>query len=476
MSTTTTELQAIWDKASAHLSSHTIANEQNGELVIPIYDEQYLRRLSKHVSLTAKLPVLLEQLLQTYLTHNDTPCKLHVLILCDLALAISLRIVHENTSTLCRGRHCDNKLCEHELCLLLITLCDTFCHYLLADELAVIVFYLRQRTRVLCRVFERWLTALHGHQRPLAIADKNWEHSNAQKLELPVLKFCNRVLFRLNGCSNNIETRGQFLIFMANFVDIDSRSGYNLSGQFHLENVTILEAANEEHAALRYEYDVQLYHALWQLQDVFRDPRNMASPQNGTRLAQFRENLDLVLSTFNKNVIAEDEANGHFETKAQFAAVNGGASNTIGKYLTSTHLFHKQLKNPSFRRYILVQALIFIKTHQVEFPMETRPKITTLTKFAPDLQKWFLEKYAEIVNTVLPSIPPHGQLFTSAVKHILQRDENWLVWKYNKKDARCQPLKLSSAHLPAIFDDNDIDNGDDAEEDEEEDDDDIDMA
>eukprot|EP00483_Globobulimina_turgida_P006896 UN06909 len=157
---------------------------------------------------------------------------------------------------------------------------------------------------------------------------------------------------------------------------------------------------------------------------------------NETRFALFQQNLDLVLESFKNNMIDMDEAMGHYKTIANINIKHS----SCGKYLTSYRLFNKEFHNPSFRRYILVQALVFLKSHSVKTKSE-HPKLTQLNKFKENDRDWLINKHIQIMNEILPNIPPNGDKFTKFIANILERDENWLIWKYNRKDSRCKNLK-----------------------------------
>lgn len=188
--------------------------------------------------------------------------------------------------------------------------------------------------------------------------------------------------------------------------------------------------------------DQALYAATWQIQDVFRDPQHLGKPEHAQRLKTFQQNLDLVLNTFQKNPISHSVAAGHFATR------DTGYHHC--KYLTSQRLFTKQLHNPSFRRSILVQALIFLKSHNVDVPFQ-RPKLSPMNKFDAKDREWFEGKYAQILNRILPSIPPDGSRFAKFVKGVLERDEHWLIWKYqDDKSNRCSKLKRSPVITPKL--------------------------
>jgi len=276
-------------------------------------------------------------------------------------------------------------------------------HHLSCDELPTLLNYLFSRTTLICRLSHRPGT------------------------ELQFLKFANHVLSRVD----DIELAGHWMVFMANFVQIDSRSGQNHLGNFNLSNITILD--QPEDAADSPMVDQRLYSATWQLQDVFRDPQKLGEPKNAHRLQTFQENLDFVLDTFRRNPIPQSVAAGHFATR------HTGSHHC--KYLTSQRLFTKQLHNPSFRRSIMVQTLILLKSHSVKVDCQ-KPKLSPMAKFDAEQQQWFSTKYADILNHVLPAIPPDGARFAKFVKGVLDRDENWIHWKFHKGEhkERCGPF------------------------------------
>lgn len=404
----------IWEKAITN-------NTNNNNDIIPNYNYKYLNQLLIDYKITNKLPLIFEKLLQDYLNKNNNINNndiKNVLILLDIAITCCLNI--SNTT----------KLNEDKFYFIIINLLETFCEFLSFDKLNFVVLYLSNRTLILCKLSSKWILKLKK-------SNKLRAESN---LELPILKFCNKILLRLKcSSSNNIEISGKFLIFMSNFVDIDSRSGQNFLGQFHLENITNIEDDEDDDLDNdnnndNNKTDKKLYYALWELQDIFRDPRRIGTKQNEIKFNKFRNNLDLILNIFKNNIINNDEANCHFKTKID---------KTNSKYLTSLKLFNKQINNPSFRRFILIQSLIFLSSHKVNVPSD-RPKLTHLNKFNNKNNKeWIINKYNEILNEILPNIPPNGYSFTQFVKYILQYDENWLIWKYNIKNQRCLNLKRS---------------------------------
>lgn len=100
------------------------------------------------------------------------------------------------------------------------------------------------------------------------------------------------------------------------------------------------------------------------------------------------------------------------------------------KYLTNEKLLNLQINDSNFRRYFLMQILILCQylTGYVKF----KPPSYKLT----DSQINWIKDTVESVYSVLEETPPHGKRFTETVKHILNREENWINWK----NEGCQPF------------------------------------
>lgn len=93
------------------------------------------------------------------------------------------------------------------------------------------------------------------------------------------------------------------------------------------------------------------------------------------------------------------------------------------KYLTNEKLLNLQINDSNFRRYFLVQILILCQylTGYVKFKQ--------LTYKLSDNQMNWVKETAEMVYRVLDETPPNGKRFTATVRHILNREENWINWK-----------------------------------------------
>ncbi|ETO33128.1 hypothetical protein RFI_03978 [Reticulomyxa filosa] len=113
--------------------------------------------------------------------------------------------------------------------------------------------------------------------------------------------------------------------------------------------------------------DQALYNASWSIQNLFRDPRSVLSTRRTDEFKTFKDNLRTVLDYFEQNRIQEMDALQHYKSKEESngAWMLDDMSNGNFKYLTNCNLFALQLSDPTIRRNILVQTLIFCHSHIV---------------------------------------------------------------------------------------------------------------
>jgi THO complex subunit 1 len=86
---------------------------------------------------------------------------------------------------------------------------------------------------------------------------------------LPLLRLCNESLRRLSK-SENASICGRIQVFLANVFPLSERSGVNLKGLFHTENVTTFD----EDVEMQDEKNKfgELYREFWGLQTWFSQP------------------------------------------------------------------------------------------------------------------------------------------------------------------------------------------------------------
>ena len=95
----------------------------------------------------------------------------------------------------------------------------------------------------------------------------------------------------------------------------------------------------------------------------------------------------------------------------------------FAKYLTNQNLLQLQLSDSNFRRYILVQFLILFQY------LQSSVKFKSDSEVLSDEQSRWIKSNRERVFSLMAETPPDGQNFSDSVKHMLQREEQWIGWK-----------------------------------------------
>lgn len=266
----------------------------------------------------------------------------------------------------------------------------------------------------------------------------NWLHGKveilrappyAERAKFPLLRACNMLLRRLSKGAN-APLCGQVLMFLAHLLPLIERSGVNLKGEVNAANVTLLEEPAE--GALDAEgntIDWDFYKTFWGLQVHFSDP--MSVLQSASKWNDFSKSLLRTLEQFEKIGVTVTEA----------------SHDTTGlgvKYLTSARLLSLQLKDATFRRHILVQALIllhFLEKPYLKAPTATSPQSTQDTTKSIGLKGRRLEDVKELQSAVVAQLmatPENGKEFTEGIRHLLQSEDAWASWK----QAGCPPEPL----------------------------------
>ncbi|KAL2636416.1 hypothetical protein R1flu_007895 [Riccia fluitans] len=227
--------------------------------------------------------------------------------------------------------------------------------------------------------------------------------------KLVMLRTCNQLLRRLSK-ANDVVFCGRILMFLAHFFPLSERSAVNIKGIFNTSNETKYE--KELPADGSHHIDFNFYKTFWSLQEHFCNPAYLV--QYPARWQAFSTSLATVLLTFEAQPLGdEDESSSHLDE-------DDDATFNI-KYLTSSNLLSLELKDPGFRRHILVQCLIvfdYLKTPgktEKEGPRESlREEV---------------KAHEEHVRKLLEITPPKGKEFIAAIEHILERERNWVWWK-----------------------------------------------
>lgn len=329
------------------------------------------------------------------------------------------------------------------------------------------------------------------------------------KGKIIILRFCNALLKRLSK-SVHTEFLGRVLMFMASAFPVSERSAVNLLGRINLGNITTIESVDEykvvsdnkkdtnsekmdeedeedgEEEELKVNgilYDV--YKTFWGLQSVLASETKELDSL--TKWENIMDHTDQVLSLFEEphNTFSELELK---QEKERYKALCKNAqieekqkrlrkvtdnikdeenekekesdNGYVGtKYLTSSKLLSLQVRDPLLRQQLATQLLFF--THHIrarppqlelsELPMKKGRVDKALVK-EHTAAMWSqvqedLEDIERRAYTLVASTPPNGNDFAAILKRLLQRENNWVLWKLNG----CQPFeKNDNIDLPDI--------------------------
>nr|XP_023905432.1 THO complex subunit 1 [Quercus suber]POF19695.1 tho complex subunit 1 [Quercus suber] len=224
--------------------------------------------------------------------------------------------------------------------------------------------------------------------------------------KLVMLRTCNQLLRRLSK-ANDVVFCGRILMFLAHFFPLSERSAVNIKGVFNTSNETKYEKDPPDGISI----DFNFYKTFWSLQEHFCNPASLTLAS--AKWQKFTSSLMIVLNTFEAQPLSDEEgdANNLEEESANFSI----------KYLTSSKLMGLELKDPSFRRHVLVQCLIifdYLKApgkNEKDFPSES--------------MKEEIKSCEERVKKLLEMTPPKGKDFLRKIDHVLEREKNWVWWK-----------------------------------------------
>ncbi|OMO51327.1 THO complex, subunit THOC1 [Corchorus capsularis] len=223
--------------------------------------------------------------------------------------------------------------------------------------------------------------------------------------KLVMLRTCNQLLRRLSK-ANDVVFCGRILMFLAHFFPLSERSAVNIKGVFNTSNQTKFEKDPPEGIAL----DFNFYKTLWSLQEYFCNPVSLSTTP--IKWQKFTSSLMVVLNTFEAQPLSEEEGAGNNLEEE-------GTTFNI-KYLTSSKLMGLELKDPSFRRHILLQCLILFD--YLKAPGKN-------DKDSSESMKEEIKSCEDRVKKLLEVTPPKGKDFLHCIEHILEREKNWVWWK-----------------------------------------------
>jgi THO complex subunit 1 len=325
---------------------------------------------------------------------------------------------------------------------------------------------------------------------------KNFNNKN-----LIMLRMCNELLRRLSRAEDTVFC-GRVFIWLFQSFPLGDKSSVNLRGEFHTENTTAFDsqAQKSEDAVKPMELDVpdiadeahsrpqtplssapdgpaagrkprstivppkvadqtseapdldSLYPIFWSLQSFFSSPTRLF---DRLELASFKIGLSATISVFQKMPSTSTSTTGASRgTKRKLSATDTPTpiSNTFNpKYLTNRDLFDLEIHDLSFRRNILVQALIILD-FLLSLTPSAKAKLAALSNksvlYTYTLQEEDAKWATSTRNTIATYLQQQGsgnegKFYYRMVDTVLSRDKNWVRWKAEN----CAPISMPPVNV-----------------------------
>lgn len=306
--------------------------------------------------------------------------------------------------------------------------------------------------------------------------------------KLVILRSCNELLRRLSRAEDTAFC-GRVFIYMFQSFPLGDKSSVNLRGEYHVENITTYdekpaaavlgsemdidtdpEAAAPKQEATESTSQVtegngdtesksiaftsnntaatitvdELYPIFWSLQRYFSQPKELFDHAN---FEKFRTGFDATIALF-RTIPMEQQSKGANKSADELKTQkrkreddDDEFAHTFNpKYLTSRDLFELEVKDLTFRRNILIQALIIMdfllslsaKAKEKLAEIE-KPNISVMYKdqvLNDDDLKWVLSAKKSIAEYLSQWCDNgNGRFFLRMVESVLSRDKHWVRWK-----------------------------------------------
>ncbi|RKO92116.1 THO complex subunit 1 transcription elongation factor-domain-containing protein [Blyttiomyces helicus] len=279
------------------------------------------------------------------------------------------------------------------------------------------------------------------------------------------LRLCNELLRRLSKTQNTVAC-GSILMTMASVFPLSERSGVNLRGEFNVENITTFE--KDVQIAEADENDL-LYRTVWGMQSFFSNPPLLC---HEVHFNTFRKGIELVLKRFDA-ITSETPSSSKTKTsssdnKRKHRSDGASAERDLekeesfsSKFLTSRILFDFEsqappwsvpsqlecLKDPNFRRQILIQVFIVMQflaslsTREKEKDKEIFAELFEKHGISPNrsLQRDYTLTHVQTRQKAMRTFEdtrPDGRLFSKALNTVITHERNWakeagrgILWK-----------------------------------------------
>ncbi|KAG9050630.1 hypothetical protein FS837_003730 [Tulasnella sp. UAMH 9824] len=314
-----------------------------------------------------------------------------------------------------------------------------------------------------------------------------------------LLRALNNLLRRISKTGSTMQFCGRILIFLSSVFPFGERSGVNLRGEYGLPWTSVdipipavdgvamegVEATTDEVDAAIEETKPQVesestqsddevnrkkaefYNTFWNLQTYFARPQTFGQQ---TALPAFKQSIETVLAALVEATKKEKAMTGTGPKGGAGAAAGskrkfsemldvpedvGTQQNYFfAKYLTSPDLLDYELADSVFRRQVLVQLLILLRYLLLFTPREksiytSNPRniamhISDFT-LQPADETWIKEIFSNVMDE-LRATAPSGQTFAETIEVILEREQNWVMWK----NANCPPMDKTAQEARKI--------------------------
>ncbi|KAK4068226.1 uncharacterized protein Triagg1_7469 [Trichoderma aggressivum f. europaeum] len=295
---------------------------------------------------------------------------------------------------------------------------------------------------------------------------------------LVILRSCNELLRRLSRAEDTAFC-GRVFIFMFQSFPLGDRSSVNLRGEYHVENVTAFEIAEDDDSKMEVDTNDApkeqgdaktgakngtqdsskaldsdtLYPLFWSLQESFSQPLRLFDAGHFTK---FKSSLESTISAFqaiHEDSIYSSKSMENLKRTLKRKRDDDGTETLPEafnpKYLTSKDLFqleanHIQISDLSFRRHVLVQSLIItdflLSLSKEEREKRTNINVSNKSVIYPDQLNEENTKWATDMKRVISDYLKQGSdgpYFFRMVETVLARDKNWVFWKM----ASCPPIQ-----------------------------------
>eukprot|EP00871_Galdieria_phlegrea_P000967 jgi/Galph1/1871/GphlegSOOS_G553.1 len=214
------------------------------------------------------------------------------------------------------------------------------------------------------------------------------------------------------------EACGRLILLLASALPPTERSGVNVKGNFHISNTTEYwkpeEHMTEEGALPMVDnnlFDWSFYDIFWRLQKFLANP-TLAYDPNGWK--ECSACMSKVLQVMESDSVIDMEDSMEEEILPNTEEY---VHETFVKYLTSPHLLKTQFRDSTFRRYHLVQYLIFLQ------------HISAMRESVGGIDKSELEDMVNKIWQRLQRTYPRGNEFVAYIKKVLTHERVWLRWK-----------------------------------------------